>query len=393
VRATSTPFLSLVELTSLVDHAICGACYAQGEALGTALDREEQTFSTAEINLNLDSDRLMAARSYGLDSACLTKKDITRALQHQVLLLAEGKCLWHFDVLFAAAIRYVIPFGRLHDKPHWFTLGRFYRAGYRKIASSTNERTFVWMIMPAGIITSESCPSEQKPWARSNAAALIRLAILNSFPADYLVRMKVATTVSMFILRTTPIPVVGLLTTANLTHQALRLQCQDEEYLSLWTEQTGGEWREPKPKHTWPVLDGDDARWAVRATIDAVVADAYGLTRDQYAHILSTFSHKSYPKAPELCLACFDELKSIGLEAFTKNHDPYWDIPLNENLPKPVIELPGMAEEGSEVRGQKSEGSNSGGKRRGRKARGGEVREEAVDYGPLFDIHPVCNGT
>ena len=91
---------------------------------------------------------------------------------------------------------------------------------------------------------------------------------------------------------------------------------------------------------SWPVLAGDDERWAVRAAIDAVVADAYGLTRDQYAHVLSTFSHASYPKAPELCLARFDELKDLGLEKFTRKHDPYWDIPLNENLPQPVIDLP-----------------------------------------------------
>jgi hypothetical protein len=33
-------------------------------------------------------------------------------------------------------------------------------------------------------------------------------------------------------------------------------------------------------------------------------------------------------------------LKEIGLEAFTRKYDPYWDIPLNESLPEPVIELP-----------------------------------------------------
>jgi hypothetical protein len=71
-----------------------------------------------------------------------------------------------------------------------------------------------------------------------------------------------------------------------------------------------------------------------------VVAHAYGLTRDQYAHVLSTFSHSSYKDAPCQCLAAFDELQSLGLEAFTKKHDPYWDIPLNENLPQPVIDLP-----------------------------------------------------
>ncbi len=65
----------------------------------------------------------------------------------------------------------------------------------------------------------------------------------------------------------------------------------------------------------------------MRAAIDAVVADAHGLCRDQYSHVLSTFKHTSYPKAPELCLARFDELKSIGLDAFTGKRDPYWDTP------------------------------------------------------------------
>ncbi len=70
-------------------------------------------------------------------------------------------------------------------------------------------------------------------------------------------------------------------------------------------------------------------------------AGTYGRSRDRYAHVLSTFKHTSHTKAPELCLARFDELKSIGLDTFTKKHDPFWDIPLNENLPQPVIDLPG----------------------------------------------------
>jgi hypothetical protein len=28
------------------------------------------------------------------------------------------------------------------------------------------------------------------------------------------------------------------------------------------------------------------------------------------------------------------------VKAFTRKHDPYWDIPLNENLPQPAIDLP-----------------------------------------------------
>ena len=63
-----------------------------------------------------------------------------------------------------------------------------------------------------------------------------------------------------------------------------------------------------------------------------ILADAYDLSRDQYEDVLSSFKHKCYPKAPLLCLAMFDEIKQIGLEAFTKKHDPYWAILLNENL-------------------------------------------------------------
>ena len=90
---------------------------------------------------------------------------------------------------------------------------------------------------------------------------------------------------------------------------------------------------------TWPVLSAEDRRWEYRAASDAVVADAYCLSRDQYEHILSTFSHSSYPKAPYLCLKAFDELREIGIQAFCQKHDPYWDIPLNENLPQPVLDL------------------------------------------------------
>jgi hypothetical protein len=73
---------------------------------------------------------------------------------------------------------------------------------------------------------------------------------------------------------------------------------------------------------------------------DSLVAHAYGLTRDQYAHVLSTFSHSTYQDARRQCLAAFDELQQIGLEPFTQKHDPYWNLPLNENLPQPVIDLP-----------------------------------------------------
>ena len=135
-----------------------------------------------------------------------------------------------------------------------------------------------------------------------------------------------------------------------IVHSAIRLVSNNASFSPLWQDQLGGCWRENgKTPYGWPVLGTEKQRWLVRAVIEAVVADAYGLSRSQFSQILSNFKHTSYPKAPGLCLAMFDELKAIGLDAFTKKHDPYWDIPLNENLPQPVIALPVAEAEHSTV--------------------------------------------
>jgi len=183
-------------------------------------------------------------------------------------------------------------------------------------------------------------PCERAPERRTTHDACLLLGVLNSFGFDFMLRTKVQASVSLFILNSCPFPSMSAPACRFVSRTALRLSCNHEGYAPLWLEQLGDVWREPTSRHTWPVLAGDDARWAVRAAIDAVVADAYGLDRDQYRHVLSSFSHKSYPKASEQCLAAFDELKQIGLDAFCKKHDPYWDIPLVTALPKPVIDLP-----------------------------------------------------
>ena len=86
--------------------------------------------------------------------------------------------------------------------------------------------------------------------------------------------------------------------------------------------------------------------------------------------MLSTFSHSSYAKAPELCLAAFDELQAIGLGAFTRKHDPYWESPLNEHLPQPVIDLPQLVIEATD-------------QHRHTDTRGQHLAPE-LDHGPLF---------
>jgi len=170
------------------------------------------------------------------------------------------------------------------------------------------------------------------------------LAVANSFSVDWAARLRIAATVNLFLLNATPIPEtreVGAL----LCHSALRLTCNHAGYAAIWQEQLGCEWREGRPQHCWPVLPDEHLRWEVRGAIEAAVAHAYGLTRSQYEHVLSSFSHRSYPDAPGLCLARFDEYAAIGAASFPRKYDPYWDVPLVESLPQPVIELPGVEAE------------------------------------------------
>lgn len=74
--------------------------------------------------------------------------------------------------------------------------------------------------------------------------------------------------------------------------------------------------------------------------MDAITAQAYGLKRKHYECILASFSHKSFPEAPNYCLSAFDELTAKGREAVSRRHDPYWKILLVTTPAKLAITLP-----------------------------------------------------
>lgn len=226
---------------------------------------------------------------------------------------------------------------------HLTQVVRYYRLAVRSTCGSpnTNQRSVVACLLPPGAVASHSMLVDIHPQAHATVHALLLVARLNSFSVDHSARPLITSNLGKEILRSAVAPAAiprGCQAARFLAHAALRLECNGESYEALWREQLADAWREATAPLTWPVLGSDDSRWAVRAAIDVAVADAYGFSREQYARVLATFRHKSYPKAPELCLTAFDELKAIGLDAFAKMHDPYWDIPLNENLPTPVID-------------------------------------------------------
>ena len=252
------------------------------------------------------------------------------------LPLHEGKTFHQYTDRWDEPPRYLVALSKLAEKPGSLRAASFHRLAFRAIASSTNERTAIFALLPPGTVFGNSAPCEREPWARPTKDALLLLACANTFVFDWNLRRRSTANVNPFILDGCPLPpcLFEGPRAAFLVHAALRLTCNHEGYAPLFREQLG-----PFPRQTFPVLANEGARAAVRAAIDAVVAAAYGLGREQYAEVLSSFSHKSHPEAPERCLAAFDELARIGQGAFAQANDPYHDVPLREKLAAPVLDL------------------------------------------------------
>ncbi len=343
VRRTGGDYLTLLELRSPTDLEIAEICFKNGEPFGKVCARLGIRLGR-ELNMTDDAWRFTPTRDVLPGGEDPRDPEVAKQLlERGYLVLHEGKTFHQFTDRWGERPRYLVAPNALNDKLSVLRAVQFYRFAYRDISRSTDERTVMFSLLPPAVVFGDTAKApERQPWSRANAVAIRSVAVANTYVFDYLARLRVAAHVSLFVIESLPMPSRSGM---SLIHLTLRLLCNSFGYAPLWHEQLGDAWREPKPPFTWPVVVTDDERWEVRAAIDAVVADAYGLTRDQYAHVLSAFSHKSYPRAPELCLAWFDELKLIGIEAFTRKHDPYWDIPLNENLPQPVIELPAIHKE------------------------------------------------
>lgn len=337
IKKTGGDYLSFIESTSKKSTEVAIKC-AESFLFKNLIKISSIEIITSEMHMSHDSSLFFPSNEISKqDIRLLSLIDLKN---RGIVILHEGKTIHQYNDVWSNHPRYYIKISELRSRKRWYNAIKYYRLAYRNQASSTNERTSIFVLLPPLSSSSIKLPSDIHPEKHTTAVSLSIVSVGNSFTFDFLVRLFVATDISLFILNRIPFPQDNN-ENSLLIHSALRLLSNHNNYGPLWQEQLGDSWREPgKPPFTWPVLATDDERWEVRSAIDAVVAEAYGLNREQYAHVLSTFSHRSYPKAPELCLAKFDELKEIGLEAFTKKYDPYWDIPLNENLPKPVIDLP-----------------------------------------------------
>ena len=339
VQHTSGEYLNFLELREYSDYLISKTCFNESQSFGQ-VSREFGIKFGSEFHMTNDSHRFTPTdKSKFIYHDIREPECFKKIVEHGYLLLFEGKCFWHYDSKWGEQPRYLISITNMEDRPASLDRAKYYRIAYRAIASSTNERTAVSCILPPGVSCGNSVGIEHLPARRKTSGILLIMSIINSFVFDWCLRQTVGANVNNYLLNLIPIPEIKS-NMCMIIHNSLRLMCNDQSYENLWRDQMSENWRETLRPYTWPILKSDDEHWTARAAIDAVIANAYGLNSEQYAHVLSSFSHKSYPDSPTICLTMFKELKQIGLESFTRKYDPYWDVPLNENLPQPVISLP-----------------------------------------------------
>jgi hypothetical protein len=114
--------------------------------------------------------------------------------------------------------------------------------------------------------------------------------IWNSFVIDWVLRQKVNTTINFFYLYQLPIPRLGGKEPAIFTpiaNRAARLICTTPEFDDL-AKSVG------LKGHQGGVTDPTE-RAKLRAELDGLVAHLYGLSEDEFTHILETFPLVAQP--------------------------------------------------------------------------------------------------
>lgn len=221
----------------------------------------------------------------------------------------EGGMIWHFDSHFSEA-RYWVSERELRKvflekrakraglpkaPEHMCNDYEAYRLAIRKIASNTNERTLITSVIPPGAFAGNSLsvnfPFQNSPVdydkPQLTPGGLVLLcSMLNSLVVDYILRARMTTNLNLFYLYQLPVPRLTEKDAAfwPIVKRAARLICTTPEFDDLAKEIFGGRQASAAVGATDPV-----ERAKLRAELDGLIAHLYGLTEDEFAHILKTF--------------------------------------------------------------------------------------------------------
>ncbi len=275
VRRLSPDSLSVMEFKDDLDVQIAEKAL-RFPLLGEDIDGKWRVRLTREFDMTNDSSLFRREAASGR------------------LPLYEGKMIWQFDHEFEKARYWVeekegrkVLLGK-HEKDTGQKLDyQSFRLGFRDIAASTNERSLVSAIVPPAFhgnkIPTVRTFDDNGKVLIDNKTQVFLCGIWNSFILDWLIRIKVTTTLNFFYIYQLPVPrlTLGDRYFKEICDRSARLICTTPEFDDLAKEVGLG-------SHKNGVTDPSE-RAKLRAELDGIIAHLYGLTEEEFAYILTTF--------------------------------------------------------------------------------------------------------
>jgi len=170
-----------------------------------------------------------------------------------------------------------------------------FRLAFRDVGRNTDERTVIACILPPKRFCPHTVSLEQVYFDAvsemghesgthlTQQQRLYLCAIFNSFVFDWTLRKSVTAHLSFFFIYNTPVPRLDphQPTFRSLVRRAGRLTCTTIEFDAMA--------REVGLRSHEDGTTNESERAQLRAEIDGLVAHLYGLTEEEFIHILSTF--------------------------------------------------------------------------------------------------------
>ena len=159
------------------------------------------------------------------------------------------------------------------------------RIAFRDVTNRTNSRTVIACLIPSCIPLTNSAPYLVfAGWDSLPQAAVI--GVMNSTPLDWLARRYVETHLNFYVLNMLCFPEWGVTDWRRIGRLAARLSCVDGRFSEFAAE--------AKVECGPPT---SNERSDMRAEIDALVAHAYGLTKDELRFTFTDFTENAVSPA------------------------------------------------------------------------------------------------
>ena len=162
-------------------------------------------------------------------------------------------------------------------------VSRCSRVGFCDVTGATNERTTLAAVLPKEHVAGNKVPILNLP---ADAVPVVA-ALLSSFVWDWGIRFRVSTTMNWTYVSRVVIPSQKLISQEIFEAVGVR-----STRLSCTTPELGEVWNEVHPDAPWTYSSAERNPWLralLRAELDAIVADLYGLSVPEYARVLTGF--------------------------------------------------------------------------------------------------------